>query len=261
MQDLHITDKTPKILLFDIETAPALTWVWSQWDTNVIATEQDWYMLCFAYKWLGETRTRFVSLEQDPEHREDSPDDRWVVERLHALFDEADIVIAHNGRKFDERKANARFLYWGLGPASPVLMIDTLTEARKPFDNYSNALNELSRLYLEIEKEPHEGFQLWRDCMSNIRSAWAKMERYNRRDIKLLEQIYLLIRPWIKNHPNMNHFVEGIVVCPNCGSDEKQNPRKYKYTGAYKYAQFKCSNCGKYWTSPFAIGPRTEARS
>ena len=61
MDDLHITNGSPKILLFDIETAPALAWVWAQFDTSVIATEQDWYMLCFAYKWLDEKRTYFVS--------------------------------------------------------------------------------------------------------------------------------------------------------------------------------------------------------
>ncbi len=260
MDDLHITNGSPKILLFDIETAPALAWVWAQFDTSVIATEQDWYMLCFAYKWLDEKRTYFVSQEDDPKHKPDSPKDKWVAERLHRLFDEADIVIAHNGKKFDERKANARFMYWGLGPASPVMMIDTVVHARRYFANYSNSLNELGRLYLEIEKEPHEGFQLWRDVMSNIPGAWAKMQRYNRKDIVLLEKIYLLIRPWIKGHPNMNHFIDGIV-CPNCGSEDKAVVRKYYYTGAYRYPQYQCGNCSKYWKSPVSEGARTEARS
>ena len=37
--------KIPKILLLDIETSPALGYVWKKWDTNVIEFKDSWYIL------------------------------------------------------------------------------------------------------------------------------------------------------------------------------------------------------------------------
>ena len=44
----------PKILLFDIETMANEGYVWGIWEQNVIAIKRPWYMLSFAYKWLGD---------------------------------------------------------------------------------------------------------------------------------------------------------------------------------------------------------------
>jgi len=237
----------PRILLYDIETAPALTWVWNQWKTNVIATEQDWYLLCFSWRWLGEDKTGFVSIYQNPDFTADSPDDRLVCEQLATLFDQADCTVAHNGDKFDKRKANARFLYWGIDPPSPYQTVDTKKEAQRYFANYSNSLNELGRLLGIGEKAEHRGFQLWRDCMRGDPQAWQDMESYNVQDIELLEQLYLRLLPWI-GHPgsgggvNLALWQPSEEICPKCGGTVliRRGTHRTRFS---EFPTFQCAVC------------------
>jgi uncharacterized protein YprB with RNaseH-like and TPR domain len=116
-----------KILYYDIETAPNLSYVWGQYEQNVIDHEREWYILCVSYRWEGENKTHVCSLVDFPDaYKKDPENDYHVVKKMWDLIDEADIVIAHNGDRFDMRKANARFVYHGLGPTSPTKQIDTL---------------------------------------------------------------------------------------------------------------------------------------
>jgi hypothetical protein len=241
------TPNPPRILLYDIETAPALGWVWQQWKTNVVAIERDWYLLCFAYKWLGQKQTHWRAITDDPSFTPDTTNDRALVGELWELLDRADIVIAHNGDQFDQRKANARFLYHGLDPPSPYQTVDTLREARRQFNNFSNSLNELGRYYLGKEKEPHEGFRMWRGCMAGDPKAWRTMRRYNRRDVAILEDVYLLLRPWIghpgkRAHPNLGLWARGERVCTRCGSPDLIPSGTHRVT--HQYQAWRCLNCG-----------------
>jgi len=237
----------PRVLLYDIETAPALVWVWHQYQTNVVATEQDWYLLSFAWRWLGSDHTGFVSIFQDPEFTPDTSDDRFVAEHLATLFDQADVTVAHNGDKFDKRKANARFLFHGIDPPSPYQTVDTKKEAQRYFANYSNALTELGRLLGIGEKEKHRGFSLWRDCMRGDSAAWAEMEGYNRRDLDLLEALYLRLLPWV-GHPgsasgaNVGLWQPEQEMCPKCGGKVLIRRGTYR-TRFSEYPTFQCVTC------------------
>ena len=232
----------PNILLLDIETAPSLVYTWGQWNTNVIATKEDWYILSFAYKWFNEKPIEFI-------HNRGRKNDKPIVKKLHALYDKADIIIAHNGDRFDTAKANTRFLRWGLGPPSPYQSIDTLKEVRRNFNHYSNALNELGRYHQLGVKEKHTGIQLWLDVMAGDEKAMADMERYNKRDVALLEDVYKILRPWMgtpgkKGHPNLGHWAEGLV-CVNCGSD-RLIKRGFHRTSASVFQTLQCKECGHY---------------
>lgn len=234
----------PAVLIFDIETAPALVWVWSQWQTNVIATEQDWYMLSFAYRWLGSDETHFVSMRQDPNFVTDTADDSFVAERLAALFDRADVVVAHNGDRFDIRKANARFLFHDIPPPSPYQSVDTKKLASRQFANYSNSLDELARVHGLGRKLAHQGFALWRGCMAGDPEAWETMEAYNRHDVDLLEALYLKLLPW-GGGPNLGFWHKGETVCAGCASKDLQK-RGVKRTAVSEFQVFQCQACGRY---------------
>jgi hypothetical protein len=252
MADLGLTPppkQGPAILIYDLETAPALGWVWSGYKTNVIAYEQDWYLLSFAYKWLGKNGIRFVSIFQDPAFKPDTTNDQWVAARLYALFDQADVLIAHNNDRFDERKANARFLYHDMPPPAPSQTVDTLKESRRYFNEMSHSLKEIGRRHRIGDKTPHHGFQLWRDCMAGDPKAWRLMEKYNRQAVALLEKVYLKLRPWIgapgkKAHPNMGFWADGArLVCPKCGSG-RLHRRGAMHTAVLTYQRFQCKECG-----------------
>ena len=69
------------------------------------------------------------------------------------------------------------------------------------------------------------------------------MFQYNQWDVECLEAVYLRLRPWIRNHPNLAlYFESDHVVCPNCGSTHLYSDGFY-YTTVNKYQVFRCE-CG-----------------
>lgn len=233
----------PAILIYDIETAPGLAWVWGAYDQNVIAMEQDWYALSVAYKWLGSDELDFISIVDDPKFKPDTDDDYYVVSALHQLFELADVTVAHNGDRFDRRKSNARFLFHGFDPPSPYQTVDTRKEAAYNFANFSNGLQELGRLHGLGEKLPNTGFQLWRACMAGDPKAWATMEDYNRQDVLLLERLYRKLLPWINRHPNRALIQNEKDACPRCGASDGFIRNGIRHTSVSAFQAWKCRNC------------------
>lgn len=241
----HPPKDGPAILLYDIETAPSLVYTWTQWDANVIATKEDWYMLCFAYKWSGQKKTDFVAVTHAPKYKSGDTNDQWVAHRLSSLFDRADVTVAHNGDNFDRKKANARFLYHDIDPPSPYRTVDTLKETRKHFKHYSNALNELGRFHQVGSKTPHTGVKLWLDCMDGDPAAWKTMEKYNRQDVTLLEDVFELIKPWIDPIGLNHNFWSEQPVCRKCGGSDLMR-RGFHRTRVSEFQTWQCKTCKSY---------------
>ena len=232
---------SPRILYFDIESAPNLAYVWGQYDQNVIAHEHEWTMLCFSYQWEGDRSVKVVSNYHD---FGTTTDDSGTVAALWKLFDEADIVIAHNGDKFDIRKANARFVQQGLGAPSPFRSIDTLKVARRHFAFNSNKLDDLGQHLGLGEKVKHPGWRMWEGCLAGDKKWWDLMRRYAKQDIVLLRDVYRVLRPFMSNHPNLANYSEE-AFCPSCGAGEEHAKRGGTYhTQTGKYQCLRCDNCG-----------------
>jgi len=232
--------KKPKVLIFDIETAPNLAYVWGKWEQNVIEFKEEWHMLCYAYKWLGDSKVQAASL-QDWRCKSD----RELVKSLWKLFDEADVVIAHNGDAFDIKKTQARFIFHGLKPPSPIVTVDTKKVAKRYFSFNCNKLDSLGQLLGVGRKVKHSGFELWLGCMNNKKASWKEMIAYNKQDVTLLERVYLKMRPWIKNHPSIA-FLEGKAEgCPNCGS-QKFKSYGIRRTKASAYRRLRCLACSAF---------------
>lgn len=224
-----------KILVYDIETSPNLAYVWGKWQQDVIAFESEWELLSFSFKWLGEKETIAVGRNKFSEE--------ILVRRLHQLFDEADVVIAHNGDNFDQRMANAKFIQFGLTPPSPYRSVDTKKVAKKYFRFNSNKLDDLGKLLGLGKKVQTGGFSLWLGCMAGDERAWAKMLKYNKQDVVLLEKIYLKLRPWVDNHPSVS-LLDGVFDgCPKCGSRKLQK-RGTRHTKVAITQRYQCKSCG-----------------
>jgi len=231
-----------KILYYDIETAPNMSYVWGQYEQNVIEHEREWYMLCVSYRWEGEKSTKVTSLVDFPaEYKKDPENDYHVVKKLWELLDEADIVVAHNGDRFDMRKANARFVAHGLGPISPVKQIDTLKVAKRYFMFNSNKLDHLGQHLGLGRKVATGGFETWAGCMRGDMKFWKLMVKYAKQDVDLLRNVYMKLRPWMTNHPNLNVY-DGGSNCPTCGSSNLQR-RGQRYTQVATYQQWYCNDC------------------
>jgi len=242
----------PRVLFFDIETAPNLAYVWGHYDQNVIAHEREWYVLCVSYKWEGSP-AKTVGLTDFPEnYAKDPEDDSMVVAEVHRLLDEADIVIAHNGDKFDIRKCNARFVAHDMAPPSPYHTVDTLKVARKYFMFNSNKLGDLGAHLGLGAKVSTGGFELWKGCMQGKPEAWKKMLKYAKQDTVLLEKVYLALRPWMTNHPNRNNYGEDVDGCPSCGGTNLARSGT-RTTQTMRYQRYRCTDCSSYCRGRLAI--------
>ena len=235
-----------RVLLYDIETAPNLVYTWGVYEQNALEVVKPWYMLCFAYKWLDESTTHIVALPDfKSAYKKDSTNDYHLTEHLHRLFDEADIIIAHNGNQFDQKKVHAKFIEHGFDPPSYYRQIDTLKVARQNFKFDSNRLNDLGqRLGLGIKVETG-GWSLWRGCIDGDEKSWAKMKKYNKQDVVLLEKLYLTLLPWIANHPNVSTLNGLMDGCPKCGSKDLQK-RGIRYNKTTSYQSYQCNACRGY---------------
>ncbi len=234
----------PRILLYDIETMAALVYTWSNYKTNVIATERDWYMLSVAWTWVGDEDIYFSRKSKK------KGDDRLLVQRVWSLLDEADIVVAHNGDSFDQRKCNARFIELGIGPPSPYQSIDTKKVAARAAMNYSNKLDELSRRLNLGRKLDTLGFGTWLGCQNEDPKSWKLMEKYNIHDVVLLENLYNELTPWIDS-VNMAHWSGGNLACRRCGSRNVQK-RGVRRTNASVFQLYWCKDCGGWSRAPKA---------
>lgn len=236
----------PKILLFDIETAPCETYNWGLYNelTSMDFVKHDWYVLCWSAKWLGDKEIMSEGIYSK------SRSDKKIVKKLWNLFNEADIVIAHNAVKFDCRKANTRFIANGLTPPSPPKIVDTLKMARKHFAFTSNRLGDLGAFLGIGEKLDTGGFKLWKKCMKGDKEAWDTMVRYCKGDVELLESVYLKLRPYALNHPNTGVYT-GKMSCV-CGSTNLQR-RGYAVTNANRYQRYQCQECGAWCRNKISV--------
>ena len=237
----------PKILLVDIETAPMLGYIWGLWDNNVALNQlhTDWYVLSWAAKWLGAPDEELMY--QDQRNSPDIMDDSILLNGIWHLLNESDIVIGQNSKRFDTKKLNARFILNGYSPPAKYRQIDTLETAKRRFAFSSNKLEYLTeKLCTKNKKLKHKkypGFELWRACMQRDLEAFDEMKDYNKVDVLALEELYLIFRPWMDNHPNLNVYIEGPeLVCHKCGSDSLHK-RGFAYTNLGKYQKWRCI-CG-----------------
>lgn len=249
-----------KVLVLDCETSPLLVYAWDlrDQDFSIQNLQQDWYIMAWSAKWLGESRIFY----KDQRASKEMSDDRLILEDLWKLLDEADIVITQNGAKFDGPKLNARFIMHGMKPPSPYQHLDTYQIVKKVAKFTSNKLEYLTaKLCTKYKKLSHKNFpglSLWIQCLKGNRAAWEEMKRYNIHDVLSTEELYMKIRAWApESMPDVFAGADPEISCRTCGSFEMQK-RGTTIKKRLKYQRFQCQNCGV-WTTGGRIKEIKEA--
>lgn len=249
----------PRVLIWDIETSPLLSYTWGIWQQDVIKVKEDWQILSVAWKWLGEKQVHVLGQDDFPGYKPGVNNDFMVVAKIRQLLDEADIVIAHNGDQFDQKKAIARIIIRGLTPPSPYKQIDTKKVAKRYGAFTSNRLKDLAEAMDVARKGSPGGFETWEGCLAGDPKAWAKMKKYNKQDIPPLEEIYLKLRPFMDNHPGMNLYsVDNFDKCPKCGGGPLHKRGTKKTTKVGVVQRYQCQNCDGW--SQARRGEKTEVQ-
>lgn len=239
-----------RILLFDIETSPLNVLAWGIWEQNINieAILQDWHIMSWSAKWLFDENEMFDVLtpKEAKEHN-----DKRICDSIWKLLDQADITVAHNGDKFDHKKLNTRFLYHGFKPLSHYKSIDTLIVAKNNFSFTSNRLDYITS-FLGIPTKTKTDFDLWKRAYFGEEKALKELAEYNKNDTFVLEELFVKLRPFIKNFPNLNLYNDdNTSVCRNCGSDDI-SWGGYYYTNVSRYKGWRCNNCGAIGRSRFS---------
>lgn len=238
-----------RILLLDIETAPMMAYVWGTFKQNVGLNqlESHSYMLTWAAKWLGEEGVMGAKLTDYPSYTPGSENDYELVKDLRDLIDQADIIIAHNLRGFDEKVINTRILINGLQAPKPYKTVDTLDIAKRHFRFTSNKLDGIAMQLGLDRKMQTGGFELWRGCMLGRAESWETMMEYNLQDVVVLEEVYLKLRAWDNRHPNVSLYDNHDQIrCTCCGSTNLIQIDKLAYTGVSAFTTYRCEDCGKH---------------
>jgi hypothetical protein len=206
-----------RILTLDIETSPHEVYAFNVWQQNIAANQiiAPTAMLTWAAKWKGERKIQFREWADEDFH-----------ETLHHMLN--------------------------VHPTRPVPTVDLLTQViRKRFKFPHNRLDYVAQRILGETKLETGGFELWPAFMRGDPKAIKLMERYNKKDVRLTEQLYVKLLPWIKNHP----YVGGsdIIIldddiryeCPACGgtNTRKERPRR---TRCFAIRLVYCNDCGSW---------------
>jgi DNA polymerase elongation subunit (family B) len=235
--------RLPKILIFDIETAPMQAFVWKRYKENISLdqTISESFMLCWSAKWLydevvlGDCLTQTEALTED---------DLRITKSLYDLVNQADILVAYNGRNFDIPYMNQRFLVYGFPPYAPTHIVDPYETAKSVFRFSSNKMDHIAT-QLGLQNKLKTDFNLWKGCLLGDIKCLENMLTYNKQDVVVLEEIYCQMLPWIKNHPNISNYFDDKERCVKCGTDKiLKLKNKFFYTHSGKYELYRCQECG-----------------
>jgi len=250
--------REPKIILFDLETLPNLPEalkVWCQLSQYPGKTMKATIttIICAGWKQYGRShKVECINAWDFPEWERDVNDDKQVCKALYEVLKDADAVITHNGVRFDWKFVQTRFLFHGLPILDKIPHIDTCLVARKNLLSFNNTLGYLGEWLVGDSKMTHGGWKMWVKVHAREKISMDKMEKYCKKDVTLLEKVYIKLLPFIKNLPNRNQFrslsqvMKGKFVCPTCGSyDTRLNG--YRRTKTMVYRRLVCRQC-KSWS-------------
>lgn len=232
---------TLRVLSLDIETAPALVYTWGLWDQNIGLNQivEHVRVLCVAAKFLDEKKMHFYS-EWGDGHE-------GMLQKIHALMSEADVIMTWNGDRFDVPHLHREFIEAGMEPPAPSKSIDLMKIVKREFKFMSNKLDNVTRR-LDFEgKVKNSGFDLWIGVMKGDPKAQKEMEQYNKGDVTCLEDVHDIVHPWVRLYPAVTLYENGDEnACPKCGSSDGTR-RGFYYTQVSRFVRFQCRDCKSYY--------------
>lgn len=227
-------NKQPRILIWDIETA----------GVNALNADLG-AIVCVGYKWLGEKDAHVIRIDQFPKWFSDKGlNDKPLLKATLDIMEQADILVAHYGDRFDRPFFNGRCAINGLTPPPPTKQRDTCFLAYKQFKFSSNRLQHLADIFRLDEKKyrkscPDEWPGWWHSALAGNKKAIKAIADYCKQDVLTLEKVYLHLRPYDPAHPRVH---QDRSKCGHCGGEI--NYRGLAYIAHNKYRRFVCIECG-----------------
>ena len=235
----------PKIAILDTETSAVLSWHFDRWNINIgdnnVQVEGGNVMVA-SHKWFGEDTTHAVYMTAK-EIKE--MDDSRLIHAMYDIYAEADAIVMHNGKKFDNKVIQTRGIYHGLGKLPTVKIIDTLQIAKKYLRLPSNRLDSIGKYFGLGRKVPNDGIALWKRVQNGDKEAMKEMVEYCVGDVNLLESVFKKLAVLgIDGFKAAQYFDDEVLRCNVCGSENITQTGRFVYTGVSKFTEHKCTDCG-----------------
>jgi DNA polymerase elongation subunit (family B) len=256
-----VKKKEPRIILWDIETLPDLRAVMNEFPSlsaypGLTLKASINSVICVGWKVLGESKVHCINAwDFKTRWKRNINDDFDVCKAAFEILSNADVVVTHNGKRFDWKFMQTRLLYHGFPPLPNIIHIDTCSEAKKHLFMYNNRLNTIGKFLTSEQKLENGGWGLWVKVSERNPKAMAVMTKYCMQDVRLLEKVFKKLKPVIRGLPNANLYKDR-PSCPNCGSKRLQK-RGEKVTKTARAQRYQCQDCGS-WSSAGKQYPKGE---
>lgn len=241
---IHDPIHKPRILIFDLETTPLVTYTWGLFDQNIGLNQvlEKTTILSWAAKWYGEDEIMYTDVRDEKNPR----NDKKIVQQLRDLIDQADFSVAHNLNRFDSKVLNYRILKNKIPRPSSYKKLDTLTIAKRHFKTESYKLehltNELCGTHKKSSHGKFPGFSMWDECLKGNKEAFKELKDYNIKDITSLEELFTILLPW-ENSALFEAFNSSEKMTCTCGSTSFKK-HGFINTGKNRYVRHVCKKCG-----------------
>lgn len=217
----------PKILTWDIECS------------GISFKANSGFLLCVGIKELGKPCEVLIRDNMMPDPLNDKKLCKQVYEKLSA----ADMWVTHNGKWFDVKYLNSRFLKWNLPPLPDIPHFDTCQTGFKKLA-IKNSLKEMAK-YLGLGTKYDVNMDNWVRAYAGSVPSLKEIVKHCKQDVILTEKVYLRLRPFGHTPPNMALLVNDNSACPHCGKRMlRKNGHKLAVVG--KAQRYQCGNCGGY---------------
>ena len=225
-------------VFLDIETSPHVAYVWKLFDENISLDQLlvPTRVICLAWKFDGDEGTSFAA-EWLTSHED-------MIKQTYDVINDADAIVHFNGTSFDEPHLNREFLEYGYDPPASPETIDLYRTIKSRFRFASNKLAHVSEELSLREGKLKTDFLLWRRVLDGETAAQDEMEKYNREDVELTQDLYEEILPWINKHPNVALYEDDTLMrCTHCASENLVKDGFHR-TGAGIFQRYRCRDCG-----------------
>ena len=181
-----------RVLIYDIETSYNIVSSWRVGYNINISPEnilKERAIICVSYKWLGEDKVYNLTWDKNQS-------DEFLLEQFIEVLNEADLIVAHNGDRFDLKWIKTRAIKHGLKMLVDYPQFDTLKVAKKKFLFNSNKLDYISK-FLGYDGKITTNYGLWNKViLDKDPSALQEMLDYCDEDVRQLEAVYLELVGW-----------------------------------------------------------------
>lgn len=188
-------EKPLKVLIYDIETSYNIVKSWRVgWNMTIHPEDilHERSIICVSWKWLGQKEVYNLSWNKATQS------DAYLLEAFIEVLNQADLIVAHNGDRYDLKFIKTRALLHGIPMRIDYNQFDTLKVAKKKFMFNSNKLDYISK-FLGYGGKIKTEMKLWDDViLRSDDNALDKMLQYCDEDVRQLENVYCELVGWEK---------------------------------------------------------------